>query len=330
VTDDDRQYRMFSDDRKGDIDHNKIAAAKRRREFEEKIDRDERLTAATRTVGRELLRWVNSRHGYAWPAAETLAKKLGLSERTVRRGMKQLQKYGYFACERRPGRPTLSRPIRELPRTPPTPDKMSGVVSGVLSGVTPDNLAGEGRTIWPENPGQNVRRSHLKRSTRSNSPRPVSNSRDNASGQAAGIREEQVARTVPAPTPPQTEEEQDMPSKRIVAALMSECGCTADAAVAAVKSLEKGGPTGNAVARSAAKAAGGPGLYPRNGIWWGRVCVNGKEHRRSMNTRDFEIACERVKPWREGLLLPSTGSPAGVANTSISNLAAGRRLKVRA
>ena len=97
-----------------------LAAAKRRRELEEKIDRDDRLTPATRTVGRELLRHVHREIGYAWLSAATLAKTLRLARVTVERALPVLERCGYFKGKHRDGKTTLFSPVDELPTAPPT------------------------------------------------------------------------------------------------------------------------------------------------------------------------------------------------------------------
>src|ERR1700730_15128538 len=93
--------------RASDFTDEDLAAAKQRRELEEKIDRDGRLTPAMRTVGRELLRSVNREAGYAWPSAGKLAQKLRLSTRAAEYALPKLEQCGYFKGERRPGRTTL-------------------------------------------------------------------------------------------------------------------------------------------------------------------------------------------------------------------------------
>jgi hypothetical protein len=102
-----------------------LAAAKRRRELEEKIDRDDRLTPAARTVGRELLRWVHRDVGYSWISAAKLAKRLSLGARTVARVLPVLERYGYFEGEHRPGQTTRYRAVYEVPTAPRTSAKMS-------------------------------------------------------------------------------------------------------------------------------------------------------------------------------------------------------------
>jgi hypothetical protein len=110
-----------------------LAAAKRRRELEEKIDRDDRLTPAARTVGRELLRWVHRDVGYSWISAAKLAKKLSLGARTVARVLPVLERYGYFEGEHRPGQTTRYRAVYEVPTAPRTSAKMAEVTSAKMS-----------------------------------------------------------------------------------------------------------------------------------------------------------------------------------------------------
>jgi DNA-binding transcriptional ArsR family regulator len=105
------------------------AAAKRRRELEEKIDRDDRLTPATKTVGRELLRWINRDVGYSWISAAKLAAKIKLSPRAVAYALPQLERCGYFVAEPRRGRTTLYKAVYDLPAAPATSAKFAGVTS---------------------------------------------------------------------------------------------------------------------------------------------------------------------------------------------------------
>jgi hypothetical protein len=105
------------------------AAAKRRRELEEQIDRDDRLTPATKTVGRELLRWINRDVGYSWISAAKLAAKIKLSPRAVAYALPQLERCGYFAGEHRRGRTTLYKAVYDLPAAPPTSANFAVVTS---------------------------------------------------------------------------------------------------------------------------------------------------------------------------------------------------------
>jgi hypothetical protein len=98
----------------------KLSAAKQRRELEEKIDRDDRLTPAMKTIARELLRRVNRESGYAWPSAPKLAKIVKVSKRSVQYALPMLVQLGYFAAERRRGKTTLYTPVHTLPKTPYT------------------------------------------------------------------------------------------------------------------------------------------------------------------------------------------------------------------
>jgi hypothetical protein len=72
--------------------------------FERACDalRDHNLEYAHRAVLAELLEGLSRKHGTTWPLKETLAKRLGLSVRTVENTLYDLRALGYIAWERRP------------------------------------------------------------------------------------------------------------------------------------------------------------------------------------------------------------------------------------
>jgi integrase len=50
-------------------------------------------------------------------------------------------------------------------------------------------------------------------------------------------------------------------------------------------------------------------LYKRNGVWWGRLKLAGREYRRSLRTTDPREAARRLKGWRLKLEREAVGSP---------------------
>lgn len=50
-------------------------------------------------------------------------------------------------------------------------------------------------------------------------------------------------------------------------------------------------------------------LYARNGIWWGRLKIAGREYRSSLRTTDPREAARRLKGWRLKLEREEVGSP---------------------
>jgi hypothetical protein len=98
-------------------------------------------------------RWVwklSQQEGFCWACTPYLAKKQGVSERTVYRWLSDLRRFGFISSEQTPG---VER--RVFPQKEPTrPKKMSGVCQGSLSGVSSSRVsdAGEAPTA-----GANVR-----------------------------------------------------------------------------------------------------------------------------------------------------------------------------
>ncbi len=80
-------------------------------------------------------RWVwklSQQEGFCWACTPYLAKKQGVTERTVYRWLSDLRRLGYISSEQTPG---VER--RVFPQTEPArPKKMSGVRQGSLSGVS--------------------------------------------------------------------------------------------------------------------------------------------------------------------------------------------------
>jgi DnaA N-terminal domain/Helix-turn-helix domain len=60
------------------------------------ICKDVSLSAATRLVGWLIADMINMEHGFAWPAQELMAKKLGLAVRTVQRAVADLEAAGHL------------------------------------------------------------------------------------------------------------------------------------------------------------------------------------------------------------------------------------------
>lgn len=92
---------MTRDDQKKDFDRQRLALSDR-------IRRDDRLTGSFRTVGAELASRLSLSSGFADADQDYLAKKLGLSERTVKMAVKALQLTGHFEVVR-PGKRSSNR-----------------------------------------------------------------------------------------------------------------------------------------------------------------------------------------------------------------------------
>jgi hypothetical protein len=86
------------------------------------IIRDKTLKPTTRLVGHEIADMINFDTGYAWPSQETLAKALGLAERTVRSAVEQMNRK-HFVIER-DGRSNRYFPIWPTE----TPANFAGVI----------------------------------------------------------------------------------------------------------------------------------------------------------------------------------------------------------
>jgi Helix-turn-helix domain len=71
-----------------------------RMQMQDELLHETRLSPAARLVGIELLRYVNRRHGYAWPGRDLVARQLAITVPTVRNSVKELERLGYFHVER--------------------------------------------------------------------------------------------------------------------------------------------------------------------------------------------------------------------------------------
>jgi len=80
-------------------------------------------------------RWVwklSQQEGFCWACTGYLARKQGVSERTVYRWLSDLRRLGYISSEQTPGVERRITPHKE----PSRPKKMSGVRQGSVSGVS--------------------------------------------------------------------------------------------------------------------------------------------------------------------------------------------------
>ncbi len=80
-------------------------------------------------------RWVwklSQQEGFCWACTGYLARKQGVSERTVYRWLKDLRRFGFISSEQTPGVERRITPHKE----PIRPRKMSGVRQGSVSGVS--------------------------------------------------------------------------------------------------------------------------------------------------------------------------------------------------
>lgn len=64
------------------------------------------LPPTVRHVALTLSLYMNERGGSAWPSITTLAEDSGLSQASIKRGTKALERAGYLLCDRDPGRST--------------------------------------------------------------------------------------------------------------------------------------------------------------------------------------------------------------------------------
>lgn len=74
---------------------------KTRLEWCDRVIRDRRLSTGTFETGYLISGLVNRQKGYAYPGLKSLAATLGVSERTVRRQIEELVRYGYLTKKRR-------------------------------------------------------------------------------------------------------------------------------------------------------------------------------------------------------------------------------------
>jgi AraC-like DNA-binding protein len=102
------------------------------------------LSPAARLVGLAIFRHVNRITGLAFPSEQTIADRLGLSERHVRRAIGELRGAGCIKVMRR-GRSNVY-----LPAFAATPDKLSAFAeqkADKSSGMKQDNMSGVGAAI---------------------------------------------------------------------------------------------------------------------------------------------------------------------------------------
>jgi len=92
------------------------------------------LSAATRLVGLEIFSCANRINGAAWPSEKTIASRLGLSVRTVRTAINQLQP-SYIEVMRR-GRNNVYYPSFRM-----FVDQMGEKISGVEEAATPEKFS---------------------------------------------------------------------------------------------------------------------------------------------------------------------------------------------
>jgi len=104
------------------------------------LRRKGKLTAAARLVGLEIFNCVNRVSGGAWPSQKTIADRLGIDDRTVRRAIKQLKAAGCIRVMHRRGCSNVYFPLFV--------DRTEDILSGVEPRPTEDNLSSD--------PGQNV------------------------------------------------------------------------------------------------------------------------------------------------------------------------------
>jgi hypothetical protein len=97
------------------------------------LRRNGHLTAAARLVGLEILACLNKTSGCAFPAEETIARRLGITVRTVRSAVAQLRKAGCISITRR-GRCNVYFPAF-LNAT--IPEKFSGIAKPALPALPP-------------------------------------------------------------------------------------------------------------------------------------------------------------------------------------------------
>lgn len=87
--------------------------------------RDGTLTPATRLVGWEIYWCVNKVSGEAWPSEETIARRLGIDVKTVKRGVKALKLAEYIEVENN-GRSNIYRPILTSEHQAASPESSVG------------------------------------------------------------------------------------------------------------------------------------------------------------------------------------------------------------
>ena len=84
-----------SSDGKKEFDRKRLA-------FLDRLRRDVRMTAWSRLVGLEIGSLINSTTGDAWPSHDWIEAKLGAAKATVKRAVRELEKFGWYTIARRP------------------------------------------------------------------------------------------------------------------------------------------------------------------------------------------------------------------------------------
>jgi hypothetical protein len=113
------------------------------------LRRNGKLSATARIVGLEILACVNSVSGGAWPSETTIAYRLGLGERTVRRAVAQLKADGCTKVMRRRGRSNVYFPAFA--------DRTEANLAGVEAYPKEANLASNPGQKRPHTPDKNGR-----------------------------------------------------------------------------------------------------------------------------------------------------------------------------
>jgi Helix-turn-helix domain len=121
------------------------------------LRRKGKLTAAARLVGLEIFNCVNRVSGGAWPSQKTIADRLGIDDRTVRRAIKQLKAAGCIRVMHRRGCSNVYFPLFV--------DRTEDILSGVEPRPTEDKSSSD--------PGQNVPRTPDKNDPLTLSSNPV-------------------------------------------------------------------------------------------------------------------------------------------------------------
>jgi DNA-binding transcriptional ArsR family regulator len=104
--------------------------ARARLQAGDELRRDAKLSPAARLVGLEIFSYVNQASGEAFPSEATIARCLGITERTVRTAVKKLADAGRIKVRRR-GRNNVYSPVL----IKHTQEKLSGVGPSQSSGT---------------------------------------------------------------------------------------------------------------------------------------------------------------------------------------------------
>lgn len=104
--------------------------------------------------------------GECWPGATSISKRTGLSDRTIRRAMRDLEDAGYLRTRFRSGHSSMfTVPLIHTPDrvSAPTPDSLSG---------TPDTVSPPPRTLCPPEPSFEPSLTKSREKSRSAKPDP--------------------------------------------------------------------------------------------------------------------------------------------------------------